>query len=438
MRTLAIATVVALSSMSVVAYAAPHRVTIYLDRDGEVSQPENGEPAVRIPAFGGGDRVWKQVVGCVREQYAPFDVTIVTERPTAGRYVTAVVGGRASQLGLDDSTTNGVGPYNGEVIDDAVVHVFSQVGTGEKDVENLCAVTAHEVGHALGLDHEYKCGDIMSYFLDQCGARHFMDVEARCGEDEPRDCGNGAKTQSSYRTLANNVGLRPDADSRTPKTPRPEDGDADVGELGQGRGANGDGDGADERGVTNGDVGTDGRGDTSTDPRRDRDPADADDARGGNANGGRGGDADDARGGDADGTRGGDADDARGGDADDARDGDTDDARGGDADDARGRDAGDGASEGGEVRDEQPEADDASDAPVQVQYDEVRVKSSSSTGETTRTTTRTTRSVSGHTTRSTTHTTTVRVRWVRHHGKAHARRHHRHDHPRRAVWVRHQ
>lgn len=174
--------------------------TVYLERHGQDD----------MPRFGGGDRAWSAIVGCVQRHYAPFAVDVTDRRPAKGPFITAVVGGLASQKGLDDDTTNGVGPYDGTVIRDAVVHVFSQVGTGERDIENLCAVTAHEVGHALGLDHEVLCGDIMSYYLDQCGPRTFVDREAPCGETEARTCGNDDETQSSYGRLVALVGLRKD------------------------------------------------------------------------------------------------------------------------------------------------------------------------------------------------------------------------------------
>jgi len=211
----------------------PHAVTLYLDRDGDVT-----DDGVEIPAYRGGDRTWSAVVACVQRQYAPFAVDVVDRRPASGEYITAVIGGRASLLGLDDHTTNGVGPYSGSVIPDAVVHVFSEVGTGERDVENLCAVTAHEVGHALGLDHEVYCGDIMSYYLDRCGARRFVDADAPCGEHSERSCGSGDETQNSYRRLGELVGFR---DARRPQhdpwlrdDPAPQDPyDADDGESPQ-------------------------------------------------------------------------------------------------------------------------------------------------------------------------------------------------------------
>jgi hypothetical protein len=193
---------------------AARPVTVFLDRAGGVA-----DRGVEIPRFGGGDRAWNAIVACVRRQYAPFAVDVVDRRPASGDYITAMIGGRASLFGLDDRTTNGVGPYDGTVLRTAVVHVFSQVGTGERDVENLCAVTAHEVGHALGLDHEVYCGDVMSYYLDRCGARRFVDADAPCGETGERGCGSGDESQNSYRRLGELVGYR---DAKAPRAPQPQ------------------------------------------------------------------------------------------------------------------------------------------------------------------------------------------------------------------------
>jgi len=195
-------------------------VTVFMNRHGHVDDDNGAE----IPAFGGGDRVWSATVACVKDTFAQFRVTVVDQRPASGSYITAVVGGRASLVGGDDASMNGVAPYSGRVIGDAVVYVFSQVGTGERDVANLCAVTAHEVGHAMGLDHTYLCGDVMSYFHDRCGKQTFVDRDAACGEYGKRACANGATAQNSFRLLGQLVGFR---GTPAPSPGRTEDADGD-------------------------------------------------------------------------------------------------------------------------------------------------------------------------------------------------------------------
>ena len=88
--------VIALASS--VAEAAPRPVTVLLERNGRVVDHE-GE-RVAIPKFGGGDAAWKGIVGCVKAQFSPFAIDVVETAPAGGDHITAVIGGRASQLGL--------------------------------------------------------------------------------------------------------------------------------------------------------------------------------------------------------------------------------------------------------------------------------------------------------------------------------------------------
>ncbi|MDX2086546.1 MAG: matrixin family metalloprotease [Kofleriaceae bacterium] len=206
----------------VVSARAHAGVTVVLERDGYAT-----DDGIEVPRFGGGDRVWTELVGCVRGHFAPFAVDIVDTKPTRGTYITAVIGGRASQFGYDDDTTAGVSPYReGEVLADAVVHVFSQ-SSGERNASSLCASTAHEIGHALGLDHTNYCGDIMSYYGDACGTREFLDVDMACGERTSRTCGDGGRSQNSFARLAAQVGLRAGAKAEEDDDEGDEEDDAE-------------------------------------------------------------------------------------------------------------------------------------------------------------------------------------------------------------------
>jgi hypothetical protein len=199
------------------AAAEPGAVTVFLNGGGALLRAgrdrssedrsallyARGLAEMEIPAFRGGARRWNQVVQCVRDGFSPFAIDVVTERPAAGTYIMAMVGGRPGQLGYGRGIS-GVAPWNGDVISDAVVFVFEQEMRGNPQA--VCASVLHEVGHALGLEHAYLCEDPMSY-LSGCGKKSFQDQDAWCGEGEPRECERGG-TQNSFRHLAAIVGLR--------------------------------------------------------------------------------------------------------------------------------------------------------------------------------------------------------------------------------------
>jgi hypothetical protein len=163
-----------------------------------------GIDSVRVPAFSQSDKVWSDAVACIKDEFSPFQIDIVEERPAKGPYIEAVIGGESSLLGYGENV-GGVGPYDGSLQASAVVFTFER--TLYAGSQNVCEVTAHEIGHALGLDHEYLCEDPMTY-LQGCGHKTFQDRDASCGESEERACGSGEQTQNSYRQLASTLGLR--------------------------------------------------------------------------------------------------------------------------------------------------------------------------------------------------------------------------------------
>lgn len=207
-------------------HADPEPVTVVMQRHGGTivageddsrlarssSLANRGIGSVDLTGFRGNDKQWVQLMQCVRDRYAAYNVDIVDAPPAKGDYVVAMIGDQSSKLDLP-KTVGGLAPHNGSVISDAVVFVFQPRGA---KVDDLCQTTAHEIGHALGLDHTRLCSDVMSY--ESCGAKRFRDESARCGEWEDRDCDDGASHQSSDAVLARAVGYR---EGHEP-TPEPE------------------------------------------------------------------------------------------------------------------------------------------------------------------------------------------------------------------------
>jgi len=210
-----------LTSHKLAMSSGPEPVTVFLSRDGgritggiddarrreSSSLANQGLGSVDLAAFSGSDKAWDALVACVEQRYDGYDVTFVTEAPARGEYVLAMIGGPPSQLRLADNV-GGLAPHNGSVISDAVVFVFQ---TPASSVSDLCQTTAHEVGHAVGLDHTRLCSDVMSY--ESCGPKRFRDAYARCGEWDARDCDLGGAHQNSDAILASAVGRRGLTDS---------------------------------------------------------------------------------------------------------------------------------------------------------------------------------------------------------------------------------
>lgn len=162
----------------------------------------NGYAYVDIPEFAGDDDEWQALLSCVQGHYAPFAIDISDERPMTGPFIRAMIGGPSLDFGFDDSV-HGIAPWRNRVLRDAVVFVFQRE---ETEFETLCEVAAHEIAHAVGLDHSHNCADIMSY--EWCGPKTFVDQAEPCGEWEDRACGSGRQRQNSYADLMLRLGPR--------------------------------------------------------------------------------------------------------------------------------------------------------------------------------------------------------------------------------------
>jgi len=195
-------------------------VVVVLDRDGGraragIDDPDtlrsgivarNGYAFVDIPAFVGSEDEWQSLLECVRGHYHPYLIEITDAAPTRGPYTRAMIGGPSLEFGFDESV-HGIAPWGGRVLPNAVVFVFQN---DDWEPGHLCEVTAHEIGHTLGLDHTRDCRDLMSYEI--CGAKSFIDEASLCGEWEPRKCGNDRRRQNAHADLLLRLGTREQVD----------------------------------------------------------------------------------------------------------------------------------------------------------------------------------------------------------------------------------
>jgi Big-like domain-containing protein len=155
-----------------------------------------------ISPFAYGDATWQEVVQCVAERYAPFNVQIVTTEPS-GPHFEAVVAGEPGEIALPCDASNGcvggIAPIScGGIIDNGISFTFSNIWQGS--VPDICDTVAQETAHVLQLDHEFLASDPMTY-LQFNGTRAFQNINASCGEFSARSCRCGGNTQNSFQML---------------------------------------------------------------------------------------------------------------------------------------------------------------------------------------------------------------------------------------------
>jgi RNA-binding protein len=173
-----------------------------------------------ITGWNPGATTWTAVVGCMRELFAGFDVTIVETDPGSVPHIEAVFGGSPTQFGLG-TNVGGLSPFTTDcaIIENSIVFAFTQVIPN--NARTVCEIMAQEVAHSFGLDHELLARDPMTY-LAYDGNRSFQNQNVSCGESTARPCGIEGSTcrttQNSMSLLIERLGRRGAPGDVTPPT----------------------------------------------------------------------------------------------------------------------------------------------------------------------------------------------------------------------------
>jgi uncharacterized protein (TIGR03382 family) len=157
----------------------------------------------QIAAWSWGPDLWSQLVQCVTDTYAPFDIQITTVDPGDAPHFELMVGGNSTDIGIEGA--GGVAPFipcDGALQDNVISFVFS---AETNDLNFLCGAAAQETSHVFGLDHELDAKDPMTY-LDLGSRKVFQDELADCGEYNPRDCWCSGSQQNTVQYLNDTFG----------------------------------------------------------------------------------------------------------------------------------------------------------------------------------------------------------------------------------------
>ncbi|NVB84923.1 MAG: PEP-CTERM sorting domain-containing protein [Kofleriaceae bacterium] len=212
----------------VVKYGARHRApgtaaftnvshTIYLNPclpNGCVVRPGNDDAKTdtssipqsqaTLTAWPHGQTAWNNLLQCVRDMYAPFDIQVTDVDPGNADHFEVMVAGNANAIGVPGA--GGVAPFvpcDGALENNIISFVFAA------DISNqdfLCWAAAQESSHVFGLDHELNAKDPMTYLTPPIKKPGFQNEASDCGEDTPRACFCGGTKQNSYQYLMDTFG----------------------------------------------------------------------------------------------------------------------------------------------------------------------------------------------------------------------------------------
>ncbi len=154
-----------------------------------------GNATRHVTQFGGTDAQWNAIVSCVKQTYAPFNVTIVDQRPASGDYHTAIIAGVPTEIGQPNGVL-GVSPFSCGYLPNAISFSFANTALSNSfgheyaDLADACWTVSQETAHSWGLDHKYDVRDPMTYLPSSSPTtlKVFQNQAGQCGENAARPC----------------------------------------------------------------------------------------------------------------------------------------------------------------------------------------------------------------------------------------------------------
>jgi hypothetical protein len=168
-----------------------------------------------LAAYTGSDSTWAAIVQCVRETYAPFNITITTTDPGPNvQHFEAMAAGLPGNIGFS-SATGGVSPFSCGIINNSIS--FSFLNASPNNVNQACWIIAQESAHSFGLSHSMNSSDPMTY-ISNPPVKRFQNTSSCigtagcCQPSQECQCQVPGNMQNSYQSIMDIFG---------PSTPTP-------------------------------------------------------------------------------------------------------------------------------------------------------------------------------------------------------------------------
>lgn len=173
--------------------------------------------AVDVQPFPYDDQTWVEVVACVKNVLAPYDLRVTDDDPGAAPHLSVVLTTEPTHVGLP-SATQAAAPFACDGVARGIAFVFSG-RLGDSAVLN-CMAAVSETGHMAGLEHVVDCSDAMSE-APGCDledpARRYTDRGVRCGLAGPGRCMCGdPESQNGHQKALAAFGPCPGSTSPSP------------------------------------------------------------------------------------------------------------------------------------------------------------------------------------------------------------------------------